>query len=99
MLFNQTDQSDDSVMRSKEDRLSEFKWSVFRTITYIVVFILLDMTLMSPRVDNVMVVWLARIIYSLSFVISLHTSRMIYRIYLLENELREYPVYSEETPE
>lgn len=99
MLFNQTDQSDDSVMRSKEDRLSEFKWSIFRTITYIVVFILLDMTLMSPRVDNVMVVWLARIIYSLSFVISLHTSRMIYRIYLLENELREYPVYSEETPE
>lgn len=89
MTFKRVNLADEPIMKSKDDRLSEFKWSVFRTIAYIVIFILLDMTLMSQHVNNTMVVWLVRIIYSLSFVVSLHTSRMIYMIYQLENELRE----------
>lgn len=97
MSFNRITQADTPIMKSKAERLSEFKWSVIRTVLYIVVFMLLDMTLMSPRVDNVMIVWLVRIMYSLTFVVSLHTNRVIYRIYQLENELREYPVHSDET--
>ena len=89
MSFNRITQADTPILKSKAERLSELKWSIIRTIAYIVVFILLDMTLMSQHVDNTIVVWLVRIIYSLSFVVSLHTSRMIYMIYQLENELRE----------
>lgn len=100
MLFKRVNhyqaQTDEPIMKSKEDRLSEFKWSVIRTVVYIVGFMLFDITTMSPRLDNTMIVWIVRIMYSLSFVVSLHASRTVYWIYQLENELREQGIETDD---
>lgn len=94
MEFNHVNQEDVPTMKSKDERLSQFKRSLVRGLVYVVGMLLYDIFFVSSHVDNGLLLWGIRVLYSLGFVVSLHASRVLYQIYELENELRKQGVHT-----
>lgn len=96
MVFKRVNSADEPIMKSRDDRLSELKWSIIRTLVYLSFFMFYDIVFMHSHFDSVTFIWVIRIMYSLGFVLSLHSSRTVYWVYKLENELREHGIYTDE---